>query len=592
MSAILQICDISLAFASDAGRKLLLLDRFSLEVPRGEITALVGGNGAGKTTLFNIISGFQRADSGEVRLTAEPTTGANRRFAQRSTEGTRPQDPRESVFALVNRRPHRIARLGIGRLFQGRQLSPSLSLLDNFKLADDDYTGEFPFSRLFAPVALRRAEAAKEAEVRSLLEEVFGPGNKYLDMLEMPGCAFSYGEQRLLALTRLLMSNRTRLLLLDEPTAGVNPAVCETIATVILRMVQKYGLSVFLIEHNLPFVRQVADRCAYMVNGKIAVEGAPADVLNSPEVRESYLGLGDLTTASPETTGESGEACPTPGASSEEGAATARGSVPVLAMESVSGGYDATRDILQGVNLRIAAGETVGIIGLNGSGKSTLGKAVMNMLPRRTGRVLLNGADVTTLSTARLVRGGHVGLMVQGAPVFDQLTVAENIRLACLKGGPRVGTKGDDHAMLVPEFVASAFPQFFSQDSALRSLSHLRADKLSGGQRHQLALCLALIKVFSQYTTFHAPLLILDEPSAGLDPSAAATLYQTLSKVREETGVAILLIEQNVRLAQTFCHRVLMMRQGRLEETGSGGEAGSGEETVREESEAKGKGCE
>ena len=266
MNAHLSLRDVSLAFAADSAgdRGFLLLDSLSLDVPRGRVTALIGGNGAGKSTLFNIISGFQRADRGSVSL-----------------DGKR-------INALS---AHAIARLGVGRLFQGRQLFPSLSLADNFALAADDATGEFPFACLAYPSRLRRAEAAKAERARAILAELFGGGNKYLEMLDTPGGAFSYGEQRLLALARLLMSDTARLLLLDEPAAGVNPTVCETVAAVITRMARDHQKTVLLIEHNMPFVRQVADRCAYMAGGKIAAEGAPDDVLDSPQVRASYLGL-------------------------------------------------------------------------------------------------------------------------------------------------------------------------------------------------------------------------------------------------------------------------------------------------------------
>jgi len=263
---VLSLRDISLAFAAEnAGdRDLLLLDRLSLDVPHGEITALVGGNGAGKSTLFNVISGFQRIDTGTVHL-----------------DGKR-------IDTLP---PHKIARLGVGRLFQGRQLFPTLTLLENFALADDDATGEYPFSCLARPGRLRQAEAAKEEETRGILTELFGTDNKYLDMLHEKGGAFSYGEQRLLALARLLMSCNTRLLLLDEPTAGVNPATCETIADIITRMASDHRLTVLLIEHNMPFVRQTARQCAYMEGGKIAAFGTPVEVLESPQVLASYLGL-------------------------------------------------------------------------------------------------------------------------------------------------------------------------------------------------------------------------------------------------------------------------------------------------------------
>ena len=214
----------------------------------------------------------------------------------------------------------------------------------------------------------------------------------------------------------------------------------------------------------------------------------------------------------------------------------------MLELQNITGGYNKTRDILDGVSLRIGKGESVGIIGLNGSGKSTLGKAAMNMLPRRTGRVLLDGTDVSALPTARLAHEG-VGFLMQGAPVFDQLTVAENLRL----------TAGNDTTLkAATQRLTPLFPRFFGE------LLHRRTDKLSGGERHQLALCLALTKP--------TRLLILDEPSAGLDPAAADALYTILTNVRDTTHVTLLLIEQNVKLARNFCQRILVMRQGRLEE--------------------------
>jgi len=229
----------------------------------------------------------------------------------------------------------------------------------------------------------------------------------------------------------------------------------------------------------------------------------------------------------------------------------------MLELHDITGGYDASRDILEGVSLRLGKGESVGIIGLNGSGKSTLGKAVMNMLPRRTGRVLLDGVDVSSYPTSRLAHDG-VGFLMQGAPVFDQLTVAENLQLA---NGGRASAVRRRTSRAVELKLAPIFPRFVNISTgreAHATLYRRRADKLSGGERHQLALCLALVKP--------TKLLILDEPSAGLDPAAADALYQILEAVRNETRVSILLIEQNVKLAFHFCQRVLAMRQGRLED--------------------------
>jgi len=232
----------------------------------------------------------------------------------------------------------------------------------------------------------------------------------------------------------------------------------------------------------------------------------------------------------------------------------------MLRLENITGGYDATRDILNDASLQVARGESVGIIGLNGSGKSTLGRAILNRLPRRAGRVFLDGNDVTTLPTARLIRRGVAGLL-QGAPVFDRLTVAENLRLAA-DGDPRLLDEFQKrHTTGFSQFFAPAKTGGNSTDAACDAgpnLHRRHADKLSGGQRHMLALACALVR--------QPKLLLLDEPSAGLAPAAAAALYKTLAEIRDATGVTILLIEQNVAFARAFCRRVLIMRQGRLHE--------------------------
>lgn len=269
---ILSICDISLSFVPDTSSDvpLNILDGLSLNVPRGKITALIGGNGSGKTTLFNILSGFQKPSAGKVWLNADCTPFPIR---------------------IDGYPPAKIPRLGISRLFQDRQLFPTLSLLENFTVAAGDFTGEFPFSCILSSGSLQHAEAAREARARTILEKLFGPDNKYLSMLDAPGNAFSFGEQRLFGLARLLMPGNTRLLLLDEPTSGVNPSHCEAIAAILPNLVREFGLSIFIIEHNMAFVRQIADYCAYLSQGRITAFGAPDEILSMPEVRASYLGL-------------------------------------------------------------------------------------------------------------------------------------------------------------------------------------------------------------------------------------------------------------------------------------------------------------
>lgn len=260
---ILQLKDIRISFTNAHNEKFDLLRGVNLGVEKGKITALVGGNGTGKTTLFNIISGFEKNYTGQVLF-----------------EG--------NDFNKIS--AHRISLKGIGRLFQDGQLMGGLTLMENMKLASDDTTGEMPFSSLLWHKKWKKAEVAKEQQARETLVRVFGEGNKYLEMLDVDASAFSYGEQRILSLACLLMGG-DRLLLLDEPTSGVNPIYIDTIESITREMKEQEGLTVLLIEHNMHYVRKVADVCAYLDEGVIAKVGSTAEVLDDKNVRNSYLGI-------------------------------------------------------------------------------------------------------------------------------------------------------------------------------------------------------------------------------------------------------------------------------------------------------------
>lgn len=259
----LEVKDIKMSFTDARSETFNLLNGVNLDVEAGKITALIGGNGAGKTTLFNIITGFEKDYSGDVIF-----------------EGNN----------LNKVSPHRISLMGIGRLFQGGQLLEGLSLMENMKVASDDETGERPFQSLIRPRKVREQEAKKEKKAREVLERLFGPENKYLQMMDEEASSFSYGEQRLLSLACLLMGDN-RLLLLDEPTSGVNPVYIESIERIIRDMVLQERITVLLIEHNMQFVRKVSDTCAYLDDGIISKAGPAAVILEDKNVRNSYLGL-------------------------------------------------------------------------------------------------------------------------------------------------------------------------------------------------------------------------------------------------------------------------------------------------------------
>ena len=212
----------------------------------------------------------------------------------------------------------------------------------------------------------------------------------------------------------------------------------------------------------------------------------------------------------------------------------------LLEIKGLYGGYEKGVNILQGIDLTVEQGEAVGIIGLNGSGKSTLGKAIMNLLPYRRGKILFDGQHIEDKTTHELAQMG-IAMMHQGGVVFPNLSIWQNLSLAW-------GNKVDKAYYEQLEYIIPLLKK--SKEELMRSM----ADKLSGGQHHELALAMAL--------ACQPKLLILDEPSAGLSPVAVGVMYQILSRIREIFGITVLLIEQNVTRAIGFCVRCEMLGLG------------------------------
>lgn len=259
---LLELKDIKMDYAKGRAEIPSLLNGVNLVVKEGKVTALLGGNGTGKTTLFNIISGFEKSFQGQVLFDGHD----------------------------IARMPaYRISRMGIGRLFQGTQLMSDLTLMENMKIASDDTIGEDPFDVFFHSRKLRQSEAAKEQKAIEVIERLFGKDNAYCSRLDDKVTEFSYGEQRLMAMARLLMGNN-RLLLLDEPTSGVNPKYIEIFQRVIRDMVEREKVTVLLIEHNMSFVRNVADVCYYLAASTIMKSGDTEEVLEDASVRKDYMG--------------------------------------------------------------------------------------------------------------------------------------------------------------------------------------------------------------------------------------------------------------------------------------------------------------
>ena len=223
------------------------------------------------------------------------------------------------------------------------------------------------------------------------------------------------------------------------------------------------------------------------------------------------------------------------------------GTTPILEVEAVDAGYGALQ-VLRGVSLRIAEGEIVSLVGANGAGKTTTIKTVVGLLRPRRGRVAFRGERIDRLPPEAIV-GHGIAVVPEGARVFPEMTVLDNLRMGALVRRARVREA---------ESLTEAFTLFPRLQERQRQLGRT----LSGGERQMLAIGRALMAC--------PDLLILDEPSLGLQPSLVKSIIEAIRRINER-GITVLLIEQNVHFSLPISHRAYVLEQGRvvLEDAGA-----------------------
>jgi ABC-type branched-subunit amino acid transport system ATPase component len=235
---------------------ILALFGVSFEVEANTITGLIGPNGSGKSTLFNIISGFYSKDRGEIYFQGKK---------------------------LRNREPYKIALMGLGRTFQISEAPEKMTVLENLLLAPKNQTGESILSVFLHPSRIKhesRQHLDKAYEILHLVQ-LYDLMNEYAGNL-------SGGQKKLLSLGRILMSDPL-LLLLDEPTAGVNPTLIKDLIVAINNLRDEKGVTILLVEHNMRVISEICDRVIVLDFGKKIAEGTPEEIKKNEKVLEAYL---------------------------------------------------------------------------------------------------------------------------------------------------------------------------------------------------------------------------------------------------------------------------------------------------------------
>jgi branched-chain amino acid transport system ATP-binding protein len=440
----------------------------------------MGPNGAGKTTAFNLISGFYTPDEGNVLLNGQSIAGLS---------------------------PEAITHAGIGRSFQITNLFPTLSVEENLRLA---VQARHP--QRFDPWTNARLIDQIEAETSAVVRYLGVAGIERAEAGER-----SYGGQRLLDMG-LALATKPRVLLLDEPLAGLAAAERQRIGDIIKRI--SSDVPMLLVEHDIDRVFQIADAITVMNEGQVLVDGTVEDARSSPRVQEIYIGSGAATVAAK------------PRESAVEPAM-------LLTANHINTFYGKSH-VLVDVSFDIHQHEIVALLGRNGAGKSTLLKTLTGISRPASGSITLDSHEIAGRPSHEIARLG-IGYVPQGRGLFAGMTVDQNLELGRLKRETGHGVRWD-------------LDRIFEYFPRIRERLNTPADLLSGGEQQMVAVARAL--------SGDVKVLLLDEPFEGLAPTIVEQLFESFDKLRHE--VSIIIVDHHLDLALALSDRTVALERGRV----------------------------
>ena len=453
---------------------------FNMEIHEGELMRLIGPNGAGKTTVFNLLTGVY-----------VPTEGAFYLCGQK----------------LNGKQTYQVVEAGIARTFQNIRLFKAMTVLDNVKIA---FTKDIHYN---LADSLLRTKKYWNTE-----QELTDKAMEYLRIVHLDDKAgqlassLPYGQQRKLEIARALATNM-KLLLLDEPAAGMNPTETAELLSCINTIRDTFHVAILLIEHDMSLVMRVCERIQVINFGQTIAAGLPSEIASNQEVIEAYLGEERRTT--------------------------------MLKIEDLEVSYGAVQ-ALRGISMEVNDGEIVSLIGANGAGKTTTLHAITGLVPIKSGSVIYDGHDLRKTDPSCIVTMG-LAHVPEGRQVFTRMTVAENLAMGAYFRKDKKAIADD------LERVYARFPR-------LKERAKQLAGTLSGGEQQMLAMGRAIMS---------APkLIVMDEPSMGLSPVLVQEVFSIIGTMHE-LGITILLVEQNAKMALAIADRAYVLENGRI--TMSGG---------------------
>ena len=509
------------------------MDGISFELEAGELLALIGPNGAGKSTTFNMVNGQLQAERGSIQ------------FAGKELVGLAPRD---------------IWRLGVGRTFQIAETFSSLTVIENVQMALLSHAGQvFSF--------FKTARAPERIRALELLEQV-----GMASQADRPCSALAYSDVKRVELA-IALANRPRLLLMDEPTAGMAPKERNALMVLTKKLVLEQQIAVLFTEHSMDVVFAHADRMIVLARGRLIAQGKADDIRKDAKVQEVYFGSGATfegkasgsgLTAQAQSTEDLNKELPkaqlAPDAHNGLSAAQKVEDVykdmssrdetqPLLSVQNLKAWYGAAQ-ILYDVSFQVKRGEVVALMGRNGAGKSTTMKALMGLLEKRTGDVQFMGRDISKDAAHRIAASG-LGYVPEDRRIFTDLTVLENLEVGRQKA--RRWLDGSAAPTWTVQQLFTLFPN-------LGEMPRRPGGQMSGGEQQMLTVARSLMG--------NPYLVLLDEPSEGVAPVIVEQMVQMILELKKQV-VSILLSEQNLHFARLVCDRAYVLEKGQIRFSGT-----------------------